>query len=50
VAKVLKWMMGYSRNKTSNTGDETEDDIGMKMSVVGRKMTESITKKGEYDC
>lgn len=45
---MLKWMMGYSRNKLTNTEDTTDDDIGRKMGVVGRKMTESITKKGEH--
>jgi len=48
VAKVLKWMMGYTRKKKSDIEDDTDNDIGMKMSVVGRKMTESITKKGTH--
>ncbi len=38
-------MMGYRQKKETNT-DDFDDEIGMKMSVVGRKMTESITKKG----
>jgi hypothetical protein len=46
IAKVLKWMMGYRQKKETHV-DDTDDEIGMKMSVVGRKMTESITKKGE---
>jgi hypothetical protein len=46
VAKVLKWMMGNTGKKKSDSEDDTDNGIGMKMSVVGRKMTESITKKG----
>jgi class 3 adenylate cyclase len=48
VAKLLKWAVGWrtakddSKQKDINSSDE---DIDMKMSVVGRKMTESITKK-----
>jgi len=45
IAKVLKWMMGYTKKKDTSRDDDA-DDIDMKMSVVGRKMTESITKKG----
>lgn len=46
IAKVLKWMMGYRKKKEENTPDE-HDEIGVKMSNVGRHMTESITKKGK---
>ena len=45
VAKLLKWAM-MRRKKTNGKILDADDDIDMKMSVVGRKMTESITKKG----
>jgi hypothetical protein len=47
IAKVLKWIIGYRQKKDAYSDDNSNDEIGMKMSVVGRKMTESITKKGE---
>lgn len=47
IVKVLKWMMGYKKKKEAIGHEDNDDEIGMKMSVVGRTMTESITKKGE---
>ena len=46
VTKLLKWIM---RNGKGNADDDkgSGEDLDMKMSVVGRKMTERITKKGE---
>ena len=43
VAKLMKWIM---RNGESRIPGDDDEDIDMKMSVVGRKMTERITKKG----
>lgn len=46
VAKLLKWII--RNEKTSHAEDDLspDEDIDIKMSVVGRKMTERITKKG----
>ena len=41
-------MMGYRQIKENTEKEDADDEIGLKMSVVGRKMTESITKKGEH--
>jgi hypothetical protein len=40
-------MLGSRNHKSMKWKDDEQDEIGMKMSVVGRKMTESITKKGK---
>jgi len=52
VAKVVKWMLSNvirrkNDKKLSGTGDDADsaEEIEMKMSVVGQRMTESITKK-----
>ena len=55
VAKVVKWMLSNvirrknDKNLGGGTGDDDDDaaaeEVEMKMSVVGQKMTESITKK-----
>ena len=45
VAKLLKWMVKSGKPyEEDDLG--TDDQIDIKMSVVGRKMTERITKKG----
>jgi hypothetical protein len=48
VAKLLKWAVGWRITKEDAKKKDvksSDDDVDMKMSVVGRKMTESITKK-----
>ena len=48
VAKAVKWMMSFIRRKNvtrSKDGDDHTEDVQLKMSVVGQRMTESITKK-----
>mmetsp|Transcript_14320 Transcript_14320/g.29448 ORF Transcript_14320/g.29448 Transcript_14320/m.29448 type:complete len:1400 (-) Transcript_14320:60-4259(-) len=50
IIKLFKWMTGYFKRKAQEIMDHSEDadeaeEVDMKMSNVGRKMTESITKK-----
>lgn len=51
IAKLLRCLMVFSQRKATNTSMEDDlnfdDDVDMKTSVVGRKMTESITQKGK---
>lgn len=45
--KLMKWTISFvrKRNKVSDSEEDTNEIVDMKMSVVGQKMTESITKK-----
>ena len=51
IGKALKWTMEYMRKKkgtqwtSQNFGDKEESTVDAKMSVIGQRMTESITKK-----
>jgi len=47
VVKILKWLISFVKRRDEKKEDEndTDEDVELKMSVVGRKMTESITKK-----
>ena len=50
VAKIVKWMLTNIIRRKNNIGGAAGDDVAaeeieIKMSVVGQKMTESITKK-----
>lgn len=48
VAKLLKWTVGWRITKEDSKKKDiksSDEDVDMKMSAVGRKMTESITKK-----
>lgn len=44
----MKWTMRFIRKRTGSKGSDMDIDetVDLKMSVVGQKMTESITKKG----
>lgn len=46
--KLMKWTMRFIRKRTGSKGSDMDIDetVDLKMSVVGQKMTESITKKG----
>lgn len=46
VAKLLKWMINREKNQTGDKNN-SEDSMEIKTSVVGKKMTEQITKKGK---
>ena len=48
VAKLLKWIIRDQGKNSNNNEDDLglDEGIDMKMSVVGKKMTERITKKG----
>ncbi len=49
VAKVLKIFMANKKRHEQeivDAGVDTDGDIDVKMSIVGRKMIDSITKKG----
>jgi len=43
--KVMKWVVGSSNSHKQPDDVEPEEEVETKMSVVGLKMTESITKK-----
>lgn len=47
IAKIFKWTMGFNKKKDEKKKEDNdvEHEVDFKMSVVGRKMTESITKK-----
>jgi len=47
VAKFMKWIM-MSGKKPIKADLGADDNIDIKMSVVGKTMTERITKKGKY--
>lgn len=44
----MKLIIGYKKKKDEHVAEE-DDEIGIKMSVIGTRMTESITKKGKFD-
>ena len=48
IIKVLKLIVNHHGFKKSQNNEDIEidEDVDMKMSIVGRKMTESITRKG----
>ncbi len=45
IVKLIKWMATYIKKHAHATADDEEEEVEMKMSNVGRKMTESITRK-----
>jgi len=48
IFKLAKWTLGRAikkRQKDEEREDELENDIHFSMSIIGRKMTEAITKK-----
>ena len=49
IVKLFKWLLGLQKKQDTKRMEEddydADEDIDFKMSVVGRKMTESITKK-----
>ncbi len=45
---MLKIFMANKKSQEETTGADTHGDIDVKMSIVGRKMIDSITKKGTF--
>ena len=46
----MNWIISFARKRRERVDEilDLGEDIDLKMSVVGRKMTESITKKGKH--